>query len=492
MSRINIGTYLWVLILLVAYVYPCTAHAQVKFERTYGGAWTDAAQCVQQTQDGGYIVAGGTWSFGGQGNLLIVKTDSVGDSMWMRTYGGHQYDLCYSVQQTLDSGYIVVGWTSSFGAGLEDIYLIKLDTQGDTMWTRTYGGGGNDRGYCVQETGDGCYIVAGWTSSFGAGLGDIYLIKLDTQGDTMWTRTYGGGGNDRGYCVQETGDGGFVITGYTDSFGVGGWDVYLVKTDSLGDSVWTRTFGGISHDLGYSVGQTFDGGYIITGHTYSFGAGEYDVYLIRTDSLVGTVWTKTYGGNGHDGGRSLQQTQDGGYIMGGWTNSFGADVGDVYLVKTDTLGDTLWTRTYGGFTMDYGNHVQQTQDRGYVIAGYTASFGAGMEDIYLIKTDENGLTAVQEERPAQEFRVPDIDLFQNTPNPFHHSTAISYSIPTPTQVTLTIYDITGRLVETLVNETQEPGIHQVQWFPESMPAAIYFCRLQAGEFVQTRKMLLVR
>ena len=486
-------TCLSISVMILATILPRTLLAQIRFERTYGGIDTDAAQCVQQTQDGGYIVAGNTWSFGaGQVDLLLVKTDSVGDTIWMTTYGGSQYDLCRSVQQTLDGGYIVAGWTSSFGAGLEDIYLIKLDPLGDTMWTGTYGGSGDDRGRCVQETRDGGYIVAGWTSSFGAELEDIYLIKLDSLGDTVWTGTYGGSGDDQSECVRQTQDGGFIIAGYTNSLGVGNLDVYLVKTDSIGDTIWTRTYGGVSHDLGYSVEQTLDGGYIITGHTFSFGAGEYDVYLIRADSLGDTVWTRTYGGNRHDGGRSVQQTQDGGYIIAGWTNSFGADVGDVYLVKTNTLGDTLWTRTYGGSTMDCGNHVQQTQDRGYVIAGYTYSFGAGDCDIYLIKTDENGLTAIEEagSRPPVSHRS--LRLFQNRPNPFHHSTLISYSLATSAPVTLAIYDITGRLVEALVNETQKPGIHQVRWNSKDNPSGIYFYRLKAGDFTDVKKMILVR
>jgi len=234
---------------LICCLLPCSCPAQITFERVYGGVDTDAGMSVQQIQDGGYIIAGGTWSFGvGWPDFYLVQTDSMGDTVWMRTHGGSQYDLSYSVQQTQDAGYIIAGWTSSFGAGGDDVYLIKTNSLGDRVWTKTYGGSGHDRGECVQQSQDGGYIIAGRTYSFGAGGGDVYLIKTDSLGDTVWTKTYGGGDSDYGLSVQETEDGGYIIAGCTRSFGAGEPDAYLIKTDSLGDTVWTRTYGGRAND----------------------------------------------------------------------------------------------------------------------------------------------------------------------------------------------------------------------------------------------------
>ena len=200
-------------------------------------------------------------------------------------FGGFNWDHGASVVQTTDLGYIVTGWTSSYGAGSYDVYLIKTDSTGDTLWTKTFGGIEDDLGRSVVQTTDGGYIITGYTSSYGAGSYDVYLIKTDSLGDTLWTKTFGGIEDDGGYSVVQTNDGGYIITGYTYSYGAGSYDVYLIKTDSTGDTLWTTTFGGTNVDLGRSVVQTTDEGYIVTGYTYSYGAGSADVYLIKTDSL---------------------------------------------------------------------------------------------------------------------------------------------------------------------------------------------------------------
>ena len=216
--------------------------------------------------------------------VLVIASPALAQTSLWRTYGGTDYDHGYSVQQTADGGYIIAGCTWSFGAGDNDVYLIKTNASGDNLWTRTYGGINDDEGWSVQQTSDSGYIVAGWTMSFGAGEADVYLIKANASGDTQWTRTYGGFSDDEGYSVQQTSDGGYVIAGETYSFGAGYRDVYLIKTSASGDTLWTRTYGGTNGDWGYSVQQTSDSGYIIAGSTTSFGAGGSDVYLIKTDA----------------------------------------------------------------------------------------------------------------------------------------------------------------------------------------------------------------
>jgi hypothetical protein len=355
------------------------------WEKTYGGSDFDVGRSVQETYDSGYIVTGHTYSYGaGHDDVYLIKTDSFGDTLWTKTYGGSNRDEGNSIQETYDSGYIVTGFTSSYGAGSRDAYLIKTDSLGDTLWTKTYGGTYNEQGRSVQQTLDGGYIIAGWTESFGHGGKDIYLIRTNSLGDTLWTKTYGGIDDDQGYSVQQTSDGSYIIAGLTKSFGRGVQDVYLIKTDSLGDTLWTKTYGGTSSDAGFSVQQTSDGCYIITGGTYSYGAGSCDVYLIKTDSLGDTLWTKTYGGSECDCGRSVQETYDKGYIVIGYIDWYG--ISDVYLVKTDLSGDTLWTKTFGGLKEEQGFSVLQTSDSAYIIAGWTESFGAGWTDVYLIKT----------------------------------------------------------------------------------------------------------
>jgi hypothetical protein len=352
---------------------------ETQWTQTFGGSSVDRGYSVQQTTDGGYIIAG-TFS-AGTADVYLIKTDNNGNKQWTRTFGGSSGDYGRSVQQTTDGGYIIAGFTDSFGAGSYDIYLIKTDSYGNEQWTRTFGGSSKDQGFSVQQTTDGGYIIAGWTESFGAGSYDVYLIKTDNSGSKQWTQTFGGSSGDYGRSVQQTADGGYIIAGWTESFD----DVYLIKTNSDGNEQWTRTIGGSGKDYGHSVQQTTDGGYIIAGFTESFGAGSYDVYLIKTDNNGNKQWTQTFGGSDSDWGHSVQQTTDGGYIIAGWTESFGAGSKDAYLIKTDGNGNEQWNKTVGGSNLDRSNSVRQTTDGGYIIAGFTESFGAGGSDVYLIK-----------------------------------------------------------------------------------------------------------
>jgi len=359
--------------------------APVSFERTYGDSSGEIGYSVQQTTDGGYIVTGYTASFGaGSNDVYLIKTDPSGDTLWTRTYGGSGADYGRSVQQTTDGGYIVAGYTGSFGAGSADVYLIKTDLDGIMEWSQTFGGSSPDRGYCVQQTSDGGYIVAGETS----GPSEIgYLIKTDGDGNMEWSQTF----NElySGRSVQQTQDGGYTMVGSIYSGDCRQLRcMVLIKTDGDGNLEWSQAIGQGDISNGYSVQQTQDSGYIIAGETcYDHHDCQTDLYLVKTNENGFMQWSRTFGGSGDDVGRSVQQTTDGGYIVTGYTRSFGAGSNDVYLVKTDGNGFMQWSRRFGGSSTDRGYSVQQTTDGNYIVTGYTASFGAGLYDVYLIKTD---------------------------------------------------------------------------------------------------------
>ncbi|MEP7170165.1 MAG: hypothetical protein ABI855_12400, partial [Bacteroidota bacterium] len=384
-----------------------TIFGQIIFQKTFGGTGDEYGWSIQQTTDGGYVNAGYTSSFGaGDYDVYLIKINDNGDSLWTKTFGGTGTDNGLSVHQTTDGGYIITGSTNSYGAGDHDVYLIKTDTIGDTWWTKTFGGTNRDEGYSVQQTTDGGYIIAGVTYSFGAGYSDAYLIKTGINGDTLWTRTFGGTGSDGGRSVQQTTDGGYIITGYTSSFGTGSGDVYLIKANGNGNSLWTKTFGGTNMDLGYCVQQTTDGGYIIVGATISFGAGSDDVYLIKTNSIGNLIWSKTFGGTLGNGGFSVQQTTDGGYIITGYAPNIAQGTQKVYLIRTDINGDSLWTKVFNGIMAEGGNSVTETTDGGFIITGLTVSFGAGVADVYLIKTDSLGNSGCNEGSTATIVTTP--------------------------------------------------------------------------------------
>jgi ribosomal protein S11 len=356
-----------------------------------------------------------------------------------KTYGGTNWDEAFSVQQTSDGGYIVAGRTYSFGAGYWDIFLIKTDANGNIIWAKTYGGTDFDEAFSVQQTSDGGYIVAGSTLSFGPGGYAIFLIKTDANGNIIWAKTYGGIVWDEAYSVQQTSDGGYIVAGYTQSFGAGDLDIFLIKTDANGNIIWAKTYGGTDWDDALSVQQTSDGGYIVAGGTRSFGAGYWDIFLIKTDANGNIIWAKTYGGTDFDEAFSVRQTSDGGYIVAGETNYFVGGV-NIFLIKTDANGNIIWAKTYGGTDWDDALSVQQTSDGGYIVAGKTNSFGAVGFDIFLIKTDANGdvgsCSIVQNVSLTVTTPSPTV----NTPSPSVSSVSPTvYSVsPTVTSPTLTV------------------------------------------------------
>ena len=300
-------------------------------------------------------------------------------------------DWANCVQPTVDGGYVIAGVIWGMGGMQSAVYLVKTDVHGGKLWCKTFGQGDVNRGNSVQQTLDLGYIVAGTTWPRDEKHSDIYLLKTDPDGKAIWSRTYGGSRRDEGHSVRQTTDGGYVIAGQTDSFGDGNDDVYLVKTDPGGNVIWSRTYGGSRRDEGRSVRQTTDGGYIVAGQTDSFGDGNEEVYLMKTDAGGNLVWGKTFGGEGRDRGESVRQTSDGGYIVVGTTWPFDAKYSDVYLLKTDPDGREIWHKTFGERYGDHGFSVEQTGDGGYIVVGNTWLVGRiGQSRIYLLRTDGKG------------------------------------------------------------------------------------------------------
>lgn len=372
----------WIIAFTIALFFNNNIYGQ-GWEKTFGGTFTDSATCVKQTIDGGYIVSGSIQptSNVAASEMHLIKTDVNGSTLWAKNYGGLNADAGNSVEQTTDGGYIVAGWTKSFGAGAEDFYLVKTNPYGDTLWTKTYGGAASEKANCVQQTTDGGYILVGSTSSFGASFINAYLVKTDANGDSLWTKTYGTVGLNLGNFVQQTSDGGYIIAGSNSGS--------MLKVDANGTVLWTKnhTPSGLVGEL-KSVEQTTDGGYILCGWLTS---SNYDIFLIKTDANGDTTWTETYGSNDGEFGAFAQQTTDGGYIITGLSYASGS-ASNLYIIKTDPSGVTQWTKNHGGTSFDAAKFIQQTSDGGYIVAGMTRSYGAGNLDFYLIKTNSLGET----------------------------------------------------------------------------------------------------
>ena len=278
-----------------------------------------------------------------------------------------------------------------------------------------------------------------WSEVFAESFGCLRLYSSpNPMSATSLAKTYGGTDDDGAYSVQQTSDGGYIVAGHTNSFGAGGDDIFLIKTDANGNIIWAKTYGGTDYDWAHSVQQTSDGGYIVAGVTFSFGTGYSDAFLVKTDANGNIVWAKTYMGTYSDYAYSVQQTSDGGYIVAGHTNSFGAGY-DAFLVKTDANGNIQWAKTYGRTGWDEAYSVQQTSDGGYILAGFTYSFDAD-DDIFLIKTDANGnigsCSIVQNASPTVNTVSPTV----TTPSPSVSSVSpiVNNVSPTVTSPTLTV------------------------------------------------------
>ena len=359
----------------------------IQWDWTYGGVEGDGAYTLIQTTDGGFALAGDTLSFGaGDIDMWFVKTDVNGVVQWNKTYGETGVDWVWALFQTTDGGFLLAGYTDSYGAGEADMWLVKTDTYGVEEWNQTYGGPKRDWACALLQTADGGFALAGDTMSFGAGSLDMWLVKTDVYGVEEWNQTYGGTKPDGSRALIQTADGGFALAGYTDSYGTGEADMWLVKTNVNGVVQWNKTYGGLERDSASSLIQTADGGFTLAGDTMSFGTGSLDMWLVKTDANGGEEWNQTYGGTKPEGARALIQTDDYGFTLAGYTESYGAGNGDMWLVKTDANGGEQWSKTHGGTGFDDIYALIQTNDRNFALAGYTDSYGAGDTDMWLVKT----------------------------------------------------------------------------------------------------------
>ncbi len=355
-----------------------TINLHITFKKAFGGTSSDYGySAVELSDDKGYVITGNTASFGaGSADLYLVKTDRSGNKVWEKTFGGELYERGTSILENTDGSLIITGFNWSVGLGFSaGVYLVKTDGDGNLLWENTYGTY-HSVGFSLAKTSDGGYIVIGWEHRTPLTGDDVYLVKIDSEGNLLWENNFGGNEDDRGYSVCETSDGGYIVTGQTESSGAGLHDIYLVKTDINGNMLWEKTIGSEYIEKSYSVTEALDGGFVITGEVGSSSSGLYDVYLIKTDNSGNLLWENTYG---RGAGESVCETSDGGFVI----------TGESYILKTDNQGVLVWVK---GLGMGNGNNysVSETSDKGFVITGFTESFGAGSRDVSLIKTDSLG------------------------------------------------------------------------------------------------------
>jgi len=374
-----------------------TSFSQINFQAYYGGTANDFSYHSQQTSDGGYILMGYTYSFGGiNTKAYVVKINSTGDTLWTKTYGSTGYDYFYGGQQTSDGGYIFSGYTTGPTFGSADVYLVKTDSVGNEQWSRVYGGASTDQGTSVIETSDGGYAVTGFTGSIGGGASDVFIVKTNNAGNPDWMFAYGGTANEYGNSILQTADGGFLVAGHIYDPSASNTDMLIMRVNANGGMGWAAAIGGPLPDTKTEVARkaiiTSDGGYLIAGYTVGYTASE-EGFLVKLDTSGIAQWAKYYGGATYnDEFFDVIEKPSGGYVVLGSTRNFGIAPGDenMYLLSLDSNGDTLWTRSYGYTGQDVGNCITLDTDGGYVLSGFSTSFFNNNPMMFIVKVDSMG------------------------------------------------------------------------------------------------------
>lgn len=409
------------------------------------------------------------------------------DSLWSRTYGGQEYDNCWNMIQTADSGFALVGTLDRWGEERNQYaYFVKTDRNGELEFSQFYGGDGFEDCWSVLQTTDGGYLLSCGTDSFGAVNGDAWIVKIDSTGEVEWSQLYGGNGSDHPRKIISDDDSTFVFVGWT-SDGPGSRSTWLVKIGWEGEEIWSRLISGEGRDGCSDIIKTRDGGFALSGATTSFGAGDVDGYLVKVNSEGEEEWSRAYGSEQFQDFSSIVQTPDGGYALAGDSGSLDVDGDlDCYIVRVDSTGDELWHQLVNNRGYDACRAIMQTEDGGYAYAG------TGHFNFMLVKTgpDPENPDAVRLLDPAYP---SSFILHPPYPNPFNSRSIISYYLPSASNVSLRIFNQAGREITTLFNGSQSTGYHSVTWNSNNAPTGVYVCRLitSAGQ-VDDRKLVLVR
>ncbi|MCX8530946.1 T9SS type A sorting domain-containing protein [Chryseobacterium luquanense] len=417
------------LILIINFNKIWSQSPSIQWQKSLGGSFSDYGKSIRQTQDGGFILAGSTQSNNGdvtghQGSFdcWIVKLNISGNIQWQKTYGGSGSDGANSIEQTQDGGYIFAGYTSSNNGDVtgnhssSDYWVVKLDPSGNIQWQKSLGGYGYEEATSVQETSDGGYIVAGnsmSTDTMGDVMGnhgfyDYWVVKLNSSGNIQWQKNFGGSSYEYAGSIKQTLDNGYIMAGSTISNNgdvsqnFGPRDYWVIKLDAFGNLQWEKSLGGTGGDEAFDVIQNQDGDYIVSGYAQSDGPvpdsiGSRDFWIVKLNPIGNVIWQKNFGGTALDGASSIYQTSDGGYIVGGYTQSTNGDITqnfgntDYWIIKLDSAGNLQWQKSLGGSNVDQLYAVQQTSDNGYIMIGNTTSSNGnitlnhGSVDIWVVR-----------------------------------------------------------------------------------------------------------
>lgn len=481
---------------LICVPFTTATHAQqLEWAHTYGGSGQDGAGGMETTTDGGIIIAGfNSATPYGYTQVYLVKTDAAGNAIWSRSYGGPMNDYGQCVREVNDrsGGYVIAGRYETSPETF-DALLIRTDAAGNLVWLRRYDLGSDERAHALCVTPDGGFLLAGqaWTLSSPFGSYDVLLLKTDANGILQWQRTYANWteGNDVALSVEPTNDGGFIVGGFTQS---NVWASYVIRIDSAGEPVWERTYFVNYPNECDSVRPLADGTFVIAG---SEASSEGDLFLAKLAANGDLIWDRSFGGSDSEYGECVTPMPDGGFAVTGMTASFGVGMWDVYVVRTDPQGNLLWSQTFGGDSDDRGFTVRPKSNGAVLVAGWAWSFGEGLGDAYLLKINDGVSTDVAPTASSGEDRP--LLALTLSPNPSRGPSTLDLELGRPGRAQITIIDASGRLVRALVEGSLPAGRHQFAWDGRDerggrVASGVYFVRAGCGDRHETRRLTVLR
>lgn len=488
------------LIAVIAPFIVTLLHAQepeLLWSRTYGGDFWEKAYDGVPTDDGGFLLVGYTESFGaGESDLYIVKVNAAGDTVWTRVHGESLQDEAYAVARTADGGFIVAGL---FGRETEEspgrTWLLRIDRDGGTVWQ--YAHDNSDMYYRPNGVGltrEGNVMVVGRATSLDLSATGGWLMLLDPQGEPVWSKTFTPEFGASFNAVDFTADDGMIVAGQIGT-PAGDVDAWLLALTDSGDSLWTRRYGGNGGDAFASVRVAEDSSIVAIGSSESFGNGT-DALFVRLKRTSGrdSIWLKTFGGTERDYGNAVLLTEDGGYVIAGMTERPGTDDFDAWIVRANSSRETVWSARYGSFGIDEAVAIHATLDDGYWVVGSTEASATSPADAWLLRLGPDPASSVPVFARSHDLIAVD----DPAPNPFDGATRIRYRLETGADVEIAIQDVLGRSVRRLVNRRLSPGSYALDWNGRDddarpVPAGTYLCVVTIdGQPHSLRRIILAR
>ncbi|HEX8516444.1 MAG TPA: T9SS type A sorting domain-containing protein [Bacteroidia bacterium] len=452
------------------------------FEKVYGTPGNDFSRSVKQLESGSIYVLGNSDSGNiGTVDISVTKLDVQGNEIWTNYYGTVNNDNAFYLNTCADGSFVLVAETES-GPNDLDILIYKIDTAGAVIWSRSFASPVNETPKYIEELSYGGYILCGTQNDIG-GSNDILVVRLDTAGNYVWHTNYGRTDNEYSDMIHQVGNE-FILTADTRSYGAGGYDVILYRLDSLGNEIWSHTYGDSLQNGCQGLLLVSDGNYLSYGETEIFPFSPYDFYLEKIDSSGGSIWRYTYGGAGSDAIFSVKEDDNGDFICTGYSNSYnGMGPVDLVILKVSANGIFQWKQTYGGAGIDIGFEIIKANDNeGFIITGQTYN---GSDEYYLLKLDEN----------AEIIGVPEItnknfvsDAF---PNPAAADVTIRYSLEDVAGAVFVLTDITGRKIREARLAASE-GMISLDISGVSPGTYLYSVGSEKGVLVTKKLMILHR